>query len=156
MCPTFVKFAVSACRILLMSTAVNDVTDLVAAWRSSPLISGHRHCLVVPPEALVIVDLSGRTRDGYFDVVLFIPTSFHLVSCQTPRNRSQPPVRTRAHPLGLSVLNAEACQSQPGHRDCIMVRSAGSHMRSPQSGLPMGLPTSSDATRFQDQRPPGP
>ena len=123
-----------------MSTAVTDVTDLVAAWRSSALISC-RHCLVVPPEALVIVDLSGRIRDGNFDVVLFIPISLFLVSCQTPRNRSQPPVRTRAHPLGLSVPNAEACQSQSGHRDCIMVRSAGSHMQSPQSGLPMGLPT---------------
>ena len=45
--PAFVKLAVPASRILLMSTTVNDVADLVAAWRSSAQLWGHSHCQVL-------------------------------------------------------------------------------------------------------------
>ena len=89
-----------------MSTTVNDVADLVAAWRSSARLWGHSHCQVVhldclsSYEALVILDLLDRIRDGYFDAV--------LSRVRHHGTEGPPPVRTRALPLGLPALNVEA------------------------------------------------
>ena len=112
--PRIVTLASVPFRVLLMSGQTTDAAEFPEAWSQTvPAQSFHpaevsHFSFASPPNVLSSLALLDRVRKGCFHAVIMMPPAASWSRLWHLADESQRPLRTRAFPLGLPELDAEA------------------------------------------------
>ena len=69
-------------------------------------------------EALVVLDMLDRIRDGFFEAVFLLPLAASWSRARHNEDETRRPGRNRTHPAGLPELSATASiKAAKGNRD---------------------------------------
>ena len=112
--PRIVTLASVPFRVLLMSGQTTDAAEFLEAWSQTvPAQSFHpaevsHFSFASPPNVLSALALLDSVRKGCFHAVIMMPPAASWSRLRHLADESQRPLRTRAFPLGLPELDAEA------------------------------------------------
>ena len=112
--PRIVTLASVPFRVLLMSGQTTDAAEFLEAWSQTvPAQSFHpaevsHFSFASPPNVLSALALLDSVRKGCFHAVIMMPPATSWSRLRHLADESQRPLRTRAFPLGLPELDAEA------------------------------------------------